>query len=61
MLAGMGIDLAGYGANVEQRGERALTVALAAGTIVSHGLQWPGTLFLDHWRPPRRPSTSTAS
>ena len=61
MLAGMGIDLAGYGVNVEQRGERAPTVAPAAGTIVIHGLQWPGTSFLDHWRPPRRPSTSTAS
>ena len=51
LLAGMGIDLAGYGANVEQRGERAPTVPLAAGTIVIHSLQWPGTRFLDQWRP----------
>ena len=51
MLAGMGIDLAGYGVNVEQRGERPATVPLAAGTIVIHSLQWPGTLFLDNWRP----------
>jgi hypothetical protein len=52
MLAAMGIDLAGYGVNVEQRGERASTVPLAAGTVAIHGLQWPGTSRLDHWRPP---------
>lgn len=51
MLAGMGIDLPGYGVNVEQRGERAPTVPPAAGTIVIHPLQWPGTSRIDHWRP----------
>ena len=51
MLAGMGIDLAGYGVNVEQRGERAATAPPAAGTIVIHPLQWPGTSRIDRWRP----------
>jgi hypothetical protein len=51
VLAGIGIDLAGFGVNVEQRGERDPTVPLATGTIVVHGLQWPGTSRLDRWRP----------
>ena len=51
MLADIGIDLASYGVNVEQRGEQAQPVPPAAGTVVAHGLQWPGTGFLDHWRP----------
>jgi hypothetical protein len=51
VLAAIGVDLAGYGVDIEQRGVPAPPVPLAAGTIVIHGLQWPGTSRLDSWRP----------
>ena len=51
MLSRMGIDLESYGVDVQKPGEPTPTVPVAAGTMVIHSLQWPGTLFLDHWRP----------